>query len=60
MSESDITSEQRKQFTGAELIVYLLEQHGITTVSGIPGGAALPFYDALGKSKKNPSYSCKT
>lgn len=52
MSESDITSEQRKQFTGAELIVYLLEQHGITTVSGIPGGAALPFYDALGKSKK--------
>ncbi|MBP2857352.1 acetolactate synthase large subunit [Dickeya oryzae] len=38
------------RYTGAELIIRLLEQQGITTVSGIPGGAALPLYDALGKS----------
>lgn len=38
------------QITGAQLIVRLLEQQGITTVAGIPGGAALPFYDALAGS----------
>ena len=36
--------------TGAELIVRLLERQGIRTVAGIPGGAALPLYDALSKS----------
>ncbi|QDX28909.1 acetolactate synthase large subunit [Dickeya poaceiphila] len=39
------------RYTGAELIIRLLEQQGITTVTGIPGGAALPLYDALGKSR---------
>ncbi|SLM64639.1 MULTISPECIES: acetolactate synthase large subunit [Dickeya] len=39
------------RYTGAELIIRLLEQQGITTVTGIPGGAALPLYDALGKSQ---------
>lgn len=39
------------RYTGAQLIVRLLEQQGITTVAGIPGGAALPLYDALGKSQ---------
>ena len=52
MSGSGTTSPHKTCFTGAELIVYLLEKHGITIVSGIPGGAALPFYDALGKSKQ--------
>lgn len=36
--------------TGAELIISLLEAQGITTVTGIPGGSILPFYDALSKS----------
>ena len=40
-----------KTFTGAQLIVYLLERQGITTVAGIPGGAALPLYDALSQSQ---------
>ncbi|RKS85124.1 acetolactate synthase large subunit [Orbus hercynius] len=40
------------QLTGSELIVKILENFGITTVAGIPGGAILPLYDALGKSKK--------
>ncbi|CNI95202.1 acetolactate synthase catalytic subunit [Yersinia aldovae] len=39
------------RYTGAQLIVRLLEQQGITTVAGIPGGAALPLYDALGQSR---------
>ncbi len=52
MSESGTTTPHKTRFTGAELIVHLLEKHGITIVSGIPGGAALPFYDALGQSQK--------
>lgn len=38
------------QLNGAQLIVRLLEQQGVTTLSGIPGGAALPLYDALSQS----------
>ncbi len=36
--------------TGAQLITQLLERQGITVVSGIPGGANLPLYDALSGS----------
>lgn len=36
--------------SGAELIVRLLERQGIRTIAGIPGGAILPLYDALGGS----------
>ena len=36
--------------TGAQIIVHLLERQGIQTVAGIPGGANLPLYDALGQS----------
>jgi acetolactate synthase-1/2/3 large subunit len=39
------------KLTGAELIVRLLERQGIRIVSGIPGGANLPLYDALSKSR---------
>lgn len=35
------------QLTGAQLIVRLLEQQGITIVTGIPGGPILPLYDAF-------------
>ncbi|MDP5239983.1 acetolactate synthase large subunit [Uliginosibacterium sp. 31-16] len=38
------------QLNGAQLIVRLLEQQGITTLAGVPGGAALPLYDALSQS----------
>lgn len=38
--------------TGAELIVHLLEQRGIRLVAGIPGGALLPLYEALGRSSR--------
>ena len=36
--------------SGAELIVQLLERQGVSIVSGIPGGAVLPLYQALGAS----------
>ncbi|MCD4669480.1 MAG: biosynthetic-type acetolactate synthase large subunit [Actinomycetia bacterium] len=39
------------KYNGAEIIIKLLELHGIEIVSGIPGGANLPIYNALYKSK---------
>ena len=46
------TTTQPQRFTGAQLIVHLLERQGITMVTGIPGGTVLPLYDALSKSKQ--------
>jgi len=39
------------RLTGAQLIMTLLERQGIGTIAGIPGGANLPLYDALGASR---------
>ncbi|MDT8699383.1 acetolactate synthase large subunit [Kluyvera ascorbata] len=44
------TTSQTTRFTGAQLIVHLLERQGITMVTGIPGGTVLPLYDALSQS----------
>lgn len=38
------------KLTGAQIIVKLLEEYGIKTVAGIPGGSILPLYDELNKS----------
>ncbi|XTZ38519.1 acetolactate synthase large subunit [Salmonella enterica] len=46
------TTSQPTRYTGAQLIVRLLERQGITTVAGIPGGTVLPLYDALSQSKQ--------
>ncbi|OJF76999.1 MAG: acetolactate synthase, large subunit, biosynthetic type [Treponema sp. CETP13] len=35
---------------GAQIIVKILENQGVKIISGIPGGAVLPLYDALYKS----------
>ncbi len=40
------------RMTGAELTIRLLERQGIDIISGIPGGANLPLYDALYSSDK--------
>lgn len=40
------------KLSGAEIIIKLLERQGICTIAGIPGGANLPMYDALGQSDK--------
>ncbi len=37
----------KKTYTGATLLTTLLERQGIRDLPGIPGGAILPFYDAL-------------
>lgn len=36
---------------GANLLRILLERQGIDTIAGLPGGAILPFYDALHRSR---------
>ena len=36
--------------TGAQIAIRLLERQGIRIVTGYPGGAILPIYDALGQS----------
>jgi acetolactate synthase-1/2/3 large subunit len=35
------------EYTGAQIIITLLERYGIDTIAGIPGGSNLPLYDAL-------------
>jgi acetolactate synthase-1/2/3 large subunit len=40
------------RLTGSEIAVRLLERQGVHVVAGIPGGAVLPLYDALGMSTK--------
>ena len=47
------------QMTGADLIVKLLERQGISTIAGVPGGAALPMYDALSKSETIHHVLCR-
>lgn len=36
-----------KNYTGAEILLKVLKEHGVDTVFGYPGGAVLPLYDAL-------------
>ncbi len=38
------------KYSGAEIIVKLLERQGIKIIAGIPGGANLPLYNALNGS----------
>lgn len=38
--------------TGADLIIHLLERQQVEIVAGIPGGALLPLYEALGRSTR--------
>ena len=38
------------KLNGAQLVIETLQRHGIGIVAGIPGGANLPLYDALGQS----------
>ncbi len=37
-------------YSGAEILIKLLEDFGINIIAGIPGGANLPIYDALANS----------
>lgn len=42
----------REPSTGARSVIRALEELGVETVFGLPGGAALPIYDALFDSEK--------
>ncbi len=48
---NDLDIKAQQQFSGAQLLIKLLERQGITHIAGIPGGANLPMYDALTDSK---------
>jgi acetolactate synthase-1/2/3 large subunit len=39
------------RYTGAEIIIHLLERKGIEIIAGIPGGANLPLYNSMKGSK---------
>ncbi|MFA5338139.1 MAG: thiamine pyrophosphate-binding protein, partial [Candidatus Omnitrophota bacterium] len=39
------------KYSGAQIIIKLLERYGIDIIAGIPGGANLPLYNALRISK---------
>jgi len=47
---AEIEPESQRQFSGAQLLIRLLERQGVTHISGVPGGANLPLYDALSGS----------
>lgn len=44
-----INGEGSMKLTGAEIVCESLLREGVDLLFGIPGGAVLPFYDALGK-----------
>ena len=44
-------SGSENKITGARLLIELMEEAGIEVCFGYPGGAILPFYDELYKSK---------
>jgi acetolactate synthase-1/2/3 large subunit len=46
-TDGQLSNEFASSISGAQLTIKLLEQHGITHIAGIPGGANLPLYDAL-------------
>ncbi|UMP85463.1 hypothetical protein MJ563_27000 [Klebsiella pneumoniae] len=54
MASSGTTSKHNARFTGAQLVVHLLERQGITMVSGIPGGSILPIYDTSKPEHADP------
>lgn len=49
-SSSEATNDQKPK-NGADLFVELLIESGVDTIFGYPGGAVLPIYDALYRSK---------
>ncbi|MCP4334412.1 MAG: biosynthetic-type acetolactate synthase large subunit [Gammaproteobacteria bacterium] len=46
-SAIDPATCSQPRLSGSQLLIKLLERQGITHVSGVPGGANLPMYDAL-------------
>jgi len=40
-------AKAKRSFTGAQAVVHILQQQGVKYVFGLPGGAAIPLFDAL-------------
>ena len=51
-TENEAASRSKERLTGAQVLVRLLERQGVRMIAGIPGGAILPFYDALSHSTR--------
>ena len=49
-SSTDPTPSPATRYSGAQLLLRLLERQGISSIAGVPGGANLPIYDALANS----------
>ena len=47
MDRQDMTDSKELTMTGAEIVVRALQEQGVDTLFGYPGGAVLPIYDAL-------------
>ena len=50
--DSDSHTSQRREMTGAEMVVQALIDQGVTDIFGYPGGAVLPIYDELFQQDK--------
>ncbi|WP_271894663.1 acetolactate synthase 3 large subunit [Candidatus Phyllobacterium onerii] len=50
--DSDSRPSQRREMTGAEMVVQALIDQGVTDIFGYPGGAVLPIYDELFQQDK--------
>jgi len=46
-SAIDQKNQPRPRMSGSQLLIKLLERQGVTHISGVPGGANLPMYEAL-------------
>ncbi|MFN8920802.1 MAG: thiamine pyrophosphate-binding protein, partial [Hyphomonadaceae bacterium] len=44
---STMTKPEPIEMTGAEILVRAMQEQGVETIFGYPGGAVLPIYDAL-------------
>ncbi len=51
-AEAQAAAPVTERLTGAQIVVRLLERQGVRVIAGIPGGAILPFYDALSQSAR--------
>lgn len=49
---STIPVYDKKDLTGAEIVIQALVDNGVDTIFGYPGGAVLPIYDAIFQQKK--------
>ncbi|WP_091877791.1 acetolactate synthase 3 large subunit [Phyllobacterium sp. OV277] len=50
--DSDNHASQRREMTGAEMVIQALIDQGVTDIFGYPGGAVLPIYDELHQQDK--------